>query len=180
MGAIFDASSVFKTFCALLPPVAGGFLMFGIMGVTGMNLNPANMIVLPLLLGMGVDAGIYIVHDYREQTAAGKLAGRYRMSTCTINSIIMISTTTVVGFGCMVVSAHRGIVSLGLTLTIGVTCSMLISLITLPALLTVLDRWNAWRIGSKSESEVENLQEVSPAPVRESKVSRGAAVSAGL
>ncbi len=64
------------------------------------------------------------------------------------NSIIMISTTTVVGFGCMVVSAYRGIVSLGLTLTIGVTCSMIVSLITLPAL-TVLDRWNAWRVGNR-------------------------------
>ena len=179
VGAVFDASSVFKTFCALLPPVAGGFLMFGIMGMTGMNLNPANMIVLPLLLGMGVDAGIYIVHDYREQTAAGKAPGRYRMSTCTINSIIMISTTTVVGFGCMVVSAHRGIVSLGLTLTIGVTCSMIVSLITLPALLALLDRWNAWRVGSTAN--IENLPEVAPVPAvsRESKMSRGTTVSAG-
>jgi len=180
VGAVFDASSVFKTFCALLPPVAGGFLMFGIMGLTGMNLNPANMIVLPLLLGMGVDAGIYIVHDYREQTA-GKRAGAYRMSTCTINSIIMISTTTVVGFGCMVVSAHRGIVSLGLTLTIGVTCSMLVSLITLPSLLTVLDRWNVWRVGTAevpaSTGQAENLPEVSPA--REGKSARGPAVGAG-
>ncbi|AMV17899.1 MMPL family transporter [Planctomyces sp. SH-PL14] len=143
VGAVFDGSSVFKTFCALLPPVAGGFMTFGIMGLTGMNLNPANMIVLPLLLGMGVDAGIYVVHDYREQTIGTGKAGRYRMSTCTINSIIMISTTTVVGFGCMIISAHRGIVSLGLTLTIGVTCSMLVSLIFLPSLLTVLDRWNS-------------------------------------
>lgn len=181
VGAVFDASSVFKTFCALLPPVAGGFLMFGIMGLTGMNLNPANMIVLPLLLGMGVDAGIYIVHDYREQTA-GKRPGGYRMSTCTINSIIMISTTTVVGFGCMVVSAHRGIVSLGLTLTIGVTCSMIVSLITLPSLLTVLDHWNVWRLGSvepvAQAETAENLPQVALA--REAKAARTPVVGAGV
>jgi predicted RND superfamily exporter protein len=155
IAAIFDASSVFKTFCALLPPVAGGFMMFGLMGLWGMNLNPANMIVLPLLLGMGVDAGIYIVHDYREQTTNKGLAGVYRVSTCTINSILMISTTTIVGFGCMVISAHRGIVSLGLTLTIGVTCSMIVSLLALPSLLTVLDRWNArrQRAGAAAASE---------------------------
>ena len=42
--------------------------MFGLLGLLDIPLNPANLIALPLILGIGVDYGVHIVHEFREQT----------------------------------------------------------------------------------------------------------------
>ncbi len=132
--AIFDFTNVRNTFLTLLPPLGGGLLMFGILGASGIDLNPANMIVLPLILGIGVDDGVHVVHDFRTQQ------GRYRTSPSTINAIMLTSLTSMIGFGSMLVAAHRGLASLGLILVIGVGSCLFVSLVTLPAILTLLSR----------------------------------------
>ena len=110
-------------------------MTFGILAILKTNLNPANMIVLPLLLGIGVDSGVYVVHDYRSQTP-----GTYSISSSIINAITLTSVTTMMGFGSMIISSHQGLASLGIVLTVGVGCCLFISLVPLPALLTLLDR----------------------------------------
>jgi predicted RND superfamily exporter protein len=115
---------------AMIPPVAGGLMMFGMLGLCGLDLNPANLIVLPLILGIGVDDGVHVVHDFRQQT------GRYRISSSTMNAIVLTSLTSMIGFGSMMVAAHRGLSSVGLVLVIGVGSCLFVSLVTLPAILT--------------------------------------------
>lgn len=134
VASIFDFSSVRNTFLAMLPPVAGGFLMFGILGLLGIDLNPANLIVLPLILGIGVDDGVHVIHDYRFQQ------GRYETSPSTINAITLTSLTSMVGFGSMVVAAHQGLVTLGIVLVVGVGSCLFVSLVLLPAVLTLVNR----------------------------------------
>jgi len=109
--------------------------MFGIMRLMRVDLNPANLIVLPLLLGIGVDGGVHVIHDFRWQTKR-----RYRISSSIINSLVLTSTTTMVGFGSMLLAAHRGLYTFGLVLTIGVASCVFMSLVPLPAILTLLDR----------------------------------------
>ena len=58
---------------------------------------------------------------------------------------MLTSTTTMVGFGSMMISAHRGLYSLGAVLTIGVGSCMFVSLIMLPALLTLFSRHRGLR-----------------------------------
>lgn len=135
VAAIFDTHNIGKAILAMLPPLGGGLLTFGILAQLKTNLNPANMIVLPLLLGIGVDCGVYVVHDFRSQKA-----GTYRISSSIINAILLTSLTTMVGFGSMIVSSHQGLSSLGLVLTVGVGSCLFISLVPLPAFLTLLDR----------------------------------------
>ena len=113
-------------------------MTFGTLALLKTDLNPANMIVLPLLLGIGVDCGIFIVHDFLAQAP-----GTYRISSSIINAILLTSTTTMVGFGTMIISSHYGLASLGLVLTVGVGNCLFISLVPLPALLTLLDRARA-------------------------------------
>ena len=132
VAAIFDFHSVRNTFLALMPPVLGLFLMFGVLGLAGIDLNPANLIVLPLILGIGVDDGVHVIHDFRLQK------GDYRTSPSIINAITLTSLTSMVGFGSMMVSAHQGLVSLGIVLVVGVGSCLFISLVTLPALLTLI------------------------------------------
>src|SRR5206468_718182 len=54
LGAILDFRNMRDAFLAMLPPVLGGAVMFGILGLLGTQLNAANLIVLPLVLGIGV------------------------------------------------------------------------------------------------------------------------------
>lgn len=76
-----------------------------------------------------------MVHDFRLQTERS-----YRISPSIINSLVLTSTTTIVGFGSMLLAAHRGLYTFGLVLTIGVASSVFIALVPLPAILTLLDR----------------------------------------
>jgi len=121
---IFDFASVRSALLTLVPPIGGGLLMFGILGLGGIDLNPANLIVLPLILGIGVDDGVHVIHDFRLQQE-----GEYRTSSSTINAIMLTSLTSMIGFGSMLLAAHRGLGS-----------CLFVSLVTLPAMLTLVSR----------------------------------------
>ncbi|MBS0208665.1 MAG: MMPL family transporter [Planctomycetes bacterium] len=138
-----DFRNVGYTLLAALPLTIGVLQMFGIMGLLNVPLNPANTIALPLILGIGVDYGVHLIHDYREQT------GRFRMSPSTAVAVLVDSLTTIVGFGAMMIATHRGLQSLGRVLTIGVTCCLFTSLVMLPALLS----WMSWKRGGEDEAQ---------------------------
>jgi predicted RND superfamily exporter protein len=65
---LIDFRNLRDCLLALLPPLAGMALMFGVMGLCGVDLNPANLIVLPLVIGLGVDGGVHVIHDFRTQS----------------------------------------------------------------------------------------------------------------
>jgi uncharacterized protein len=132
IAVVLDVRNLRDALLAMLPPVGGGLLMFGILGLAGVDLNPANLIVLPLILGIGVDNGVHVIHNFRAQPDG------FRLSASTMNAIVLTSLTTIVGFGSMLVAAHRGLHSVGLVLVIGVGSCLWVSLVTLPAVLTVL------------------------------------------
>jgi hypothetical protein len=125
--------SVAFTLLTLQPPLAGGLLMYGVMALLGVDFNPANLIVLPLILGIGVDDGVHVLHDYGSQRGSGS----YRMSASTMNAIVLTSLTSMIGFGSMMLAAHRGLYSLGMVLVIGVGSCLFVSLVLLPAVLTI-------------------------------------------
>lgn len=133
--AMIDRRAVIDTLLAMLPPVAGLGITFGLLVVLDIPLNPANLIILPLILGIGVDNGVHIVHDCRSRPHQ-----IYCTAPSTINAIMLTSLTTMVGFGSMMIAAHRGLYSLGAVLTIGVGACLFVSLVTLPALLTLATR----------------------------------------
>lgn len=137
---VLDFNSIRFTLLAMLPLVLGMVQMFGIMGWLNIPLNPANMIVLPLILGIGIDDGVHIVHDFRNQR------GRYRISSSTATSVLVTSLTTMIGFGSLMIAMHQGLQSLGRVLTIGVSCCLFTSLVVLPLLLT-------WWTRNKAEEE---------------------------
>ena len=133
---IIDFRSIRHSLLALLPMGLGLLQMFGLLGIFDIPLNPANMIVLPLILGIGIDDGVHVVHDYRRQK------GRFRLSSSTATAVLITSATTIAGFGSMMlVAQHQGLRSLGQVLTIGVLCCLGTSLVILPALLALIS-WN--------------------------------------
>jgi hopanoid biosynthesis associated RND transporter like protein HpnN len=130
-----DWKSVLLCLVTLVPPLAGGVLLFGSLGAIGVDFNPANLIVLPLILGIGVDDGVHVVHDFRSQR------GAYHMSPSTMNAIVLTSLTSMIGFGSMMLAAHRGLYSLGLVLVLGIGNCLFMSLVLLPAMLVLARRW---------------------------------------
>ncbi|HEY5311905.1 MAG TPA: MMPL family transporter, partial [Pirellulales bacterium] len=139
----FDFRSVRYALLAFLPLAVGVLQMFGIMGLLNIPLNPANMIALPLILGISVDEGVHIVHDFREHR------GRYRMAPSTAVAVLVDALTTIVGYGALMIASHQGLQSLGRVLTIGVSACMFTSLVMLPALLT-------WITRNRPDEEPEN------------------------
>src|SRR5205823_10634494 len=109
-------------------------LALGIMGMFGVSLNPANMIAFPLILGVGVDNGVHILHDYRLRRAEGKSTISYPIG----RGVLVKALTTMIGFGTLMISSQRGLAGLGFILTLGVACCMLTALVFLPAILRML------------------------------------------
>jgi hopanoid biosynthesis associated RND transporter like protein HpnN len=128
----WDFRTIHESLIALLPAACGLVATLGILGWANVPLNQANMIMLPLLLGLGVDGGVHVLHDYRSQT------GGYRITASCVRSIVLTGATSIVGFGSLMVASHRGLFSLGLVLTVGVTGAMVTALVAIPSLLSML------------------------------------------
>jgi len=146
-----DFRSLRATALALLPLGLAMLQLFGLMGVLDIPLNPANMIVLPLILGVGVDIGVHIVHDYLREPPP------YRMSGSTATAIVVNTLMNMVGFGSLMIASHRGVYSLGRVLTLGMTCNLLSGLV-MPSLLRLLPA-----MGSLPRSRVQDGPENEPA-----------------
>ncbi len=93
--------------------------------------NFANVIVLPLLFGTGVDSAIHFV--YRHRIDASFRTSPLRTSTA--RAVVFSGLTTICSFGSLALSTHRGTATMGELLTIGISFMVICTLIVLPALL---------------------------------------------
>jgi hopanoid biosynthesis associated RND transporter like protein HpnN len=125
-----DFRSWKRTAVAVAPLVLAVLFSLGILGLFGVPLNPANMIAFPLILGVGVDNGVHILHDYLLRRDRGAT-----ISYAIGRGVLVKALTTMIGFGTLMIASERGLAGLGLILTLGVGCSMLTALIFLPAVL---------------------------------------------
>ena len=107
-----------------------------VMVILGMPLNFANIIALPLILGIGVDNGIHIVHRHRQALSEPSSL----LQTSTARAIFFSTMTTVSSFGNLAVSPHVGMASMGKLLTIGILMTLLTSMIVIPAFLSSKQR----------------------------------------
>lgn len=122
--------------CAMAPVTIGFVGAFGMMGLLGVPLNFANIIVLPIIFGIGVSAGVHVVHRWRLEPN-----GRPRgLSGGTGRGITLTMLTTMIGFGCLLIAQHRGIRSLGLVMVIGLGVTLLACYFMLPAILKIRAR----------------------------------------
>ncbi len=114
-----------------LAPLAFGTLtIVAFAGALGLPFNFANVIVLPLLLGIGVDSGIHLVHRHR--LALG--ADANLLETSTARAVLFSALTTGLSFATICFASHGGIASLALLLTVGIGVMLAANLLLLPAL----------------------------------------------
>ena len=119
---------------ALVPVAIGSLWLGGLMGWLGVPLNPANIMTLPLVIGIGVTNGIHILNRFAEEQTPNIL-GR-----STGKAVLVSGLTAMAGFGSLMLAQHRGIYSLGCVMTAGLATCMIAGLTFLPALLNLLMR----------------------------------------
>ncbi|MGH8643485.1 MAG: MMPL family transporter [Gammaproteobacteria bacterium] len=115
----------------LMPLLLGGLFSVGVLVLTGLAFNFANIITLPLLLGISVDNGIHVVHRMR---AAHPSEGRL-LQTSTARAVVLAALTNMFSMGTLMLSPHRGTAGMGQLLTIGLGAALICTLVILPALL---------------------------------------------
>ncbi|MDD5262986.1 MAG: MMPL family transporter [Methylacidiphilales bacterium] len=128
-----------RVLLSLLPLGIGIIWTAGIMGLAGLQFNPANIITLPLVIGIGVAYGVYVV-DRHEEEGRCSLFG-----SSTGKAILLSALATMIGFGSMMIGDYKGLVSLGLVMSIGIFCVFSASVLVLPQILFLMDECKALR-----------------------------------
>ncbi len=114
----------------LAPLLMSSLMTVIVMVLLPLRLNYANIIALPLLLGVGVSFNIYFVMNWR----AGRNAV---LGSATARAILFSALTTGTAFGSLALSHHPGTASMGKLLLISLGCTLVASLVFIPALLAV-------------------------------------------
>ena len=126
-----------------LSPAAGGLtLMLAVVWLTGGSFNLINLIAVPLLVGIGVDDGIFLTALYRQARRAGESGTRLREDlAASAHAIGMTSVTTALAFGSLYFTHVPAIKSLGLMVGVGVGGALLVSVCGLvPGLVLLFER----------------------------------------
>ena len=118
----------------LAPLLLAALLLCGYTVVFHSPFNFANVIVLPLLLGLGVDSSIHYVMRAREHHE------EHIVDTSTPRAVLVSALTTIGSFGTLWLSPHRGMASMGELLTIAIIVTLVTTLVVLPQLIAWADR----------------------------------------
>jgi predicted RND superfamily exporter protein len=131
-----DFRSILTALLAMIPLAAGAFWMVGLMRIFGIPLDFMNIMGLPLIIGIGIDDGVHILHRWNHE-------GRSRIRTVfssTGKAIFLTSLTTMLAFGSMMFSVFPAWTSFGSALFIGVGACFLTSVLILPGPMGLLSR----------------------------------------
>jgi hopanoid biosynthesis associated RND transporter like protein HpnN len=116
----------------LTPLVLAVLWRTGAMVWFGIEFNPANIVTLPLIIGIDVAFGVYIIDRYRED---GKLS---IFSGSTGKAIIMSSLTSLFGFSSLLISKFNGMFSIGQLMSLGIAIGLVTAIFILPQILVLL------------------------------------------
>ncbi len=133
---LWDFRSVKYAVMAMVPLIIGVIWMVGIMQLFGLQLTILNVIGIPLILGIGIDDGVHILHRYR-------IEGKTKLGVVfnsTGKAVLLTSVTTMLAFGSLVFATYRGLGSMGLALFIGVGTCFLASVTILPAIIGLVEK----------------------------------------
>jgi predicted RND superfamily exporter protein len=126
-----DLGGPVKALLALLPLFVGMIWMLGAMALLGQRLNFFNVFVLTMIVGIGVDYGVHLLHRWYES------GGIPEALVETAKAIAVAALTTMVGFGSLVLSHYPGLRSVGAAAILGALSTALLGITLLPALLSL-------------------------------------------
>ncbi|MFC1478736.1 RND family transporter [Candidatus Margulisiibacteriota bacterium] len=131
---IIDFWSLRYAILAMIPMGLTMVLILGVMGWFKIKFDFVNVIALPIIIGIGVDDGVHLIHRYR-------IEGRLLPAIKSTGRGILLSTlTTMAAFGTMMVSKYQGFASFGLLLMLGIGWAYVLTILLLSGLITLMDR----------------------------------------
>jgi uncharacterized protein len=130
---LFTFRSVVYALLAMLPLILGTAWTLGLIRCFGINLNLANSVFLPMIVGAGVEYAIIILQRW-QQGGNGNVVLPYS----TGKGVILAGLSTTVGFASLMISSHQGVYSLGLLTTVGSLCVLAAAVLVLPAVMQLL------------------------------------------
>ena len=131
-----DFQSPWQALMAMIPLGVGIFWMVGFMRLVGMQITVMNVMGLPMIIGIGIDDGVHIVHRWRQE-------GRDKIQvvfSSTGKAILLTSLTTMLAFGSLVFAVWRGFGHLGGALFLGVAACFLATILILSAVMGIAAR----------------------------------------
>ncbi len=131
-----DFMSPRKALLAMIPLALGMFWMVGLMYLTGMQLTMMNVMALPIIIGIGIDDGVHIIHRWKHE-GKGKIRTVF---SSTGKAIFLTSLTTMLAFGSLVFSVFRGFGHLGGAMFLGVGACFLTTVIILPGFIGMIEK----------------------------------------
>lgn len=108
--------------------VLGGLCLLAMMSLFGWSWNLLNLLAIPLILGTGVDYGIFMQLALRRHDGDGDVVRR-----SVGRALLLCGATTSIGFGSLAWSGNPGLASLGKVCAAGVVANLLISVYLLPS-----------------------------------------------
>lgn len=131
-----DFRNIKKVALAMIPLVVGVLWMVGVMELSGLQITLLNIMAIPMIIGIGIDDGVHIVHRYQIEG----LNSHKKVFASTGRAVFLTSVTTMVGFGSLWFATYRGLGSMGIALFIGVGTCFLATVFVIPTLLGRLKR----------------------------------------
>jgi len=126
-----------RALLATAPLVLGYIWMLGGMRLLAMDFNFLSITISPLLIGIGVDNGIHILHRTMEESRLRPEGAIERGVGATAIAVIVTSLTTMLVFGSLLAARTPGLRMLGASALLGIGFALLFSLLFLPAALKV-------------------------------------------
>jgi predicted exporter len=125
-----DFRSLRLTTIALAQLICGVVMMFGLMKIAGIHLNYVNAFVATMILGVGIDYGIHLVH--RMSWSGGRVEPGLLE---TGKAVVIAAMTNVAGFGTLTLGSYPALRSFGLVALFGSITCLFTSLTLVPALM---------------------------------------------
>lgn len=127
LALVIALGSLWRGASAMLAPTGTMLLLFAVMALSDIPFNYLNIILIPILIGVGVDGGIHMLEGLREHGSLG--AALNQQGRAIANAVI----TTALGFVPLIFIDHPGLSSIGIVATIGLACNLVACLGALPA-----------------------------------------------
>jgi predicted RND superfamily exporter protein len=124
------------TLFTLMPLVMGLTWMVGAMTLFGIRINFVNAVILPMIIGMGIDNSVHLMHRFLE--GGGNNAGHALRNTG--RAMAMCSLTTMLGFGSLATARYQALSTMGWVTILGMGFCLIAALCFLPTLLMLREQ----------------------------------------
>lgn len=119
----------------ILPLSLTVLFTFAFAQTVGLSLNMANILVVPLIFGLGVDTGVHVIHRFKMSRSLSDA-----LASSTSRAVVISGLTTIGTFASLSLSPHKGAASIGVLLAVAITILLITTFIALPAILSVLPK----------------------------------------